>query len=131
MLKKFSEWKFLASCLLLASLIHVSTAWASPLHEAAFAGDVELVKLLVENGADVDDRDVQGVTPLILAIQAGHSDIARVLIANGADVNARPASDGGVDSTPLDVSIYLDRRAGGPHRRDQGRKRSHSSPGHK
>jgi ankyrin repeat protein len=63
--------------------------------------------MLIENGADVDDRDVHGYTPLLLAIQAGHTDIAKVLIAGGADVNARAVNDGGEDVTPLYLSIIL------------------------
>ncbi len=120
----FIKGIFVGSILFLASFVFANTVQASPLHEATFAGDVELVRLLIENGADVDDRDVQGVTPLNLAIRAGHADIARVLIANGADVNARPASDGGETVVPLDVSIYLERGVGRPHGRDRGRKGS-------
>jgi ankyrin repeat protein len=132
MMRRFNKIYFLGIFLLLASFVSVPTAVASPIHEAALAGDVELVKLLIENGADVDDRDVQGYTPLLLAIQAGHTDIAKVLIANGADVNARSASDGGDYVTPLDLSIILDRRAVGSYLRDHGaigaRRPAHSSP---
>lgn len=107
MLHKFIKTCFLGSLLFLGSLPLVEPALASPIHDAAVAGDVELVELLIENGADVDDRDVHGYTPLILAIQAGNTDIAKVLIDNGADVNARAASDGGEDVTPLYLSIIL------------------------
>jgi ankyrin repeat protein len=98
---------FLGSLLFLGSFATVETTIASPIHEAAVAGDVELVEMLIENGADVDDRDVHGYTPLLLAIQAGHTDIAKVLIAGGADVNARAVNDGGEDVTPLYLSIIL------------------------
>ena len=98
---------FLGSLLFLGSFSITGTAFASPIHEAAVAGDVELVEILIENGADVDDRDVHGYTPLLLAIQAGHTDIAKVLIAGGADVNARAVNDGGEDVTPLYLSIIL------------------------
>lgn len=101
---------FLGSLLFLGSFPTAGPAFASPIHEAAVAGDVELVEMLIENGADVDDRDVHGYTPLLLAIQSGHTDIAKVLIAGGADVNARAVNDGGEDVTPLDLSIILGHR---------------------
>jgi ankyrin repeat protein len=107
MLHEFIKTCFLGSLLFLGSFILVEPTLASPIHEAAVAGDVELVEMLIEKGADVDDRDVHGYTPLILAIQAGNTDIAKVLINNGADVNASAASDGGEDVTPLYLSIIL------------------------
>ncbi len=51
---------FLGSLLFLGSFVMAETAFASPIHEAAVAGDVELVEMLIENGADVNDRDVHG-----------------------------------------------------------------------
>lgn len=99
------------SLLLLASLALPSTGLAGPIHEAALTGDVELMEMLIDNGADVDARDVHGYTPLLLAIQEGNTDIAKTLIANGADVNARAVSDGGNDVTPLYLSIILGRGA--------------------
>jgi len=106
-MKPFNKCIF--SLLLLASLVLPATALAGPIHDAALTGDVELMEMLIANGADVDARDVHGYTPLILAIQEGYTDIAKTLIAHGADVNARAASDGGNDVTPLYLSIILGR----------------------
>jgi ankyrin repeat protein len=106
-MRELIKVNFLGSLLFLGSFATAVTAFAAPIHEAAVAGDVELVEMLIENGADVDDRDVHGYTPLLLAIQAGHTDIAKVLIAGGADVNARAVNDGGEDVTPLYLSIIL------------------------
>ncbi len=115
-----SKLKFLACLLFWATVAFAQTALASPIHDAALTGDVELVELLIANGADVDDRDVHGYTPLLLAIQEGHTDIAKVLITNGADVNTRAASDGGEDVTPLYLSIILGRRVTESLLRDHG-----------
>lgn len=95
----------------LGLLVLYSTAIASPIHDAALTGDVELVEILIANGADVDERDVSGYAPIHLAIQEGHTEVAKVLIKNGVDVNARLVGDDGRDHSPLYLSIILGRRA--------------------
>jgi pectate lyase len=61
------------------------------LHQAAHDGDIQQVKLLLSGGADVNERDKDGLggTPLHKAGEQGHRVVAELLIANGADVNAR------------------------------------------
>ena len=61
----------------------------SPLHWAAAYGFVDVVKILLEHGADVNPRNVDGITPLHLATVAGHVDVARILLEHGADVNTK------------------------------------------
>jgi ankyrin repeat protein len=72
----------------------------TPLLYAARAGDLALTRLLVENGADIELADGNGVTPLIESIlnasifrvnREGHSDhlrVAELLLDAGANVNA-------------------------------------------
>jgi ankyrin repeat protein/beta-lactamase regulating signal transducer with metallopeptidase domain len=59
------------------------------LHEAAKARDVDEVKRLIAQGADVNSEDWKRQTALHLAAEHGYIDIARILIANGSDVNAK------------------------------------------
>ena len=48
-----------------------------------------VIKVLVENGADVNSRDIAGKTPLIRFIQTGGDIvIAQLLLEHGADVSA-------------------------------------------
>lgn len=54
---------------------------------AAARGDVEAVKSLLAQGADVEASDANGVTPLIAAAYGNHVETARILIEAGADVN--------------------------------------------
>jgi len=58
------------------------------LHQAAAAGDIEQVKLLISKGADVNERDSCGKTPLHYACEKGHTEVAKMIISRGADVNA-------------------------------------------
>lgn len=55
---------------------------------AAAAGHVDVVRLLIEGGADVRAVDNEGVTALHLARANGHAEVAAALIAAGADPNA-------------------------------------------
>ncbi len=66
----------------------------SPLLQAAWEGNYELVKKLVEEGADVDFLQEGDGTALLLAIRGEKYKIARFLIENGADPNLGTKSDG-------------------------------------
>jgi ankyrin repeat protein len=54
--------------------------------EAAFNGDTAEVRAAIDNGANVDAKDENGVTALIYAATSGHLEIARLLVANGAKI---------------------------------------------
>lgn len=58
--------------------------WTS-LHEAAFAGNVDCVKMLIAAGADVNIGDIDDTTPLGIAIREGGEDdeVAEILRAAG------------------------------------------------
>jgi ankyrin repeat protein len=56
--------------------------------EAIKQGDLEEVKRLVKEGADVNAKDCFKYTTLILACCYKYFEIAHFLIDNGADINA-------------------------------------------
>ena len=58
------------------------------LHFAACLGDVDAMKMLIEDSAEVNASDEIERTALHWAAEQGHVDVAKVLIQNGADVNA-------------------------------------------
>lgn len=66
-----------------------------PLHWAAAAGSLDTARLLLEFGADVDQKSVKlELTPLHVAAREGRSLMAVLLMRNGADVHARDRSGG-------------------------------------
>ena len=80
----------------------------APLHLAAERGAVDVVQLLLSNGAIVDVTDVDGRTPLHYAAEQGsvaHAAVAQLLFASGADVNATSS----LRKTPLHMAA-----TGGP-----------------
>ena len=62
---------------------------------AAYRGDAETVKVLLDQGADVNKKKATFwdfgdlVTPLMIAVRYGHTDAVRILLDHGADVNLK------------------------------------------
>jgi len=56
----------------------------SKLLEAAYKGLTEVAKALIAAGADVNQADNDGWTPLHWAAGEGHTEVAEALIAAGA-----------------------------------------------
>jgi len=54
-------------------------------------GDYKLVKLLVENGSDINFKSPHGTCALHLAAKYGFYDIAKLLIDNGAKIDEKDA----------------------------------------
>ena len=61
---------------------------ATYLHFAAYLGDVDATKMLIEDNAEVNAVDDNEWTALHNAAWKGFVDVAKVLIEEGADVNA-------------------------------------------
>ena len=96
----------------------------TPLHFAAWKGNLEAVKLLTAKDADVNVKmkygypssaptekyqrswDINlagGKTPLYFAVESGNLEIVKLLVSKGADVNAQ--NDNGI--TPFEIAQIL------------------------
>jgi len=70
----------------------------TPLHLACFKGNIEMVKLLLEKGADINAKSRTGMTPVYLAATKGNYKIVLLLADKGANINI-PANNS--EWTPL------------------------------
>jgi ankyrin repeat protein len=64
-------------------------ALGDKIHQAAKSGDLAAVKQLLNDGADVNEKDQNGWTPLHWAAWKGNNEIVVLLLSKGADANAR------------------------------------------
>lgn len=92
---------------------------STALHRAVSFKHIDVVKQLLERGADVHATNKIGNTPLHIAAYTGAVDIAKVLLAAGADKDANLQNK--VNMSPVDYAkkvelkqIFADMAAGVP-----------------
>ena len=60
-------------------------------------GNAEIVKVLIDNGADLNSCDFYGWTPLMKAVYGGHVAAVQALVKNKAKVNIK--NNGGITAS--------------------------------
>lgn len=58
--------------------------WINALHIAVQRGHIRIVRVLLQHGVDCNQKDGEGLTPLIHSIISDHEDVMISLIQNGA-----------------------------------------------
>ncbi|GBL81153.1 Serine/threonine-protein phosphatase 6 regulatory ankyrin repeat subunit B [Araneus ventricosus] len=71
----------------------------TPLHLAVLNNTIEVVEVLIKNGALIDAKCKSGFTPLCFAAKKNDKEVVKMLIKNGANIYAR-------DGYPLFSAIY-------------------------
>ncbi len=142
-MSKFYRLGALLICAQLAFGVQVN---AAPIHDAALDGDLEQLKQLLDEGADVNEPDDagtplqwalfvgqvevvrlahganpgfathDGITALHVAAKLGRLEIARRLVAQGADVNAITAAG----KPPIHLAVLGKHAALAAYLREQG-----------
>ncbi len=77
----------------------------NPLHKAARDGDIEAAITLLSDGANVDEKNSQGLTPLHMIALNGRTDMAELLIEHGAEINQRESYTGKL--TPMAMALLM------------------------
>ncbi|MCS5711210.1 ankyrin repeat domain-containing protein [Candidatus Berkiella aquae] len=75
----------------------------TPLHWAVIFGNTEIVRLLLDNRADTEAKDITKKTPLHWAVIQKRPEIIQLLLKNGANIEAKD----NLGKTPLHRAIYL------------------------
>jgi ankyrin repeat protein len=73
----------------------------APLHMAAMLGNKEMIDLLLSNGAEINIKNPDGITPLQYAIFTERHEPVKLLIEKGADINNK----GFRGATPLHDAV--------------------------
>jgi len=87
-------------------LLLTKGATTSSIHLAAQIRDLAGVKVLLEEGVDVNAKDDKGITALHYAAQEGPKELAEFLIAKGADINGKDNND----YTPLYYAFWYENK---------------------
>src|SRR5436305_2057973 len=61
----------------------------SPLVDAAFRGDIDAVRDLIDKGADINERDSFNSTALHYAVTKRNGEMVDLLLERGADVSVK------------------------------------------
>jgi len=80
-----------ALCCLLAVKLNAASDPSANLLSAAASGQTRRAEMLLGAGANIETRDRNKRTPLMLAAQHGHAETVRLLLSKGAQDNARDA----------------------------------------
>lgn len=67
----------------------------TPMHFAAVGGHADVVKILIEHGANVEVKSRDGFTPMHSVAQGDHSKVLELLIEKGAHVDTPNTFDNG------------------------------------
>src|SRR3989338_7239600 len=94
--------------ILLAGMAITGCATVTPLGRAATRGDIKEVETLLNEGADVNEVRMPGLSPLHEAVFNDASlDIVRILLDKGADVNKKSCGDGWASSCNCSTPLYI------------------------
>lgn len=84
----------------------VNRADWTPLHYAAAGGRDDIVRLLLEKGAEIDARSPNRTTPLMIAAYEGHDSTVKLLLERGANIMLTNESG----MSPIDYAKHFDRQ---------------------
>jgi ankyrin repeat protein len=79
--------------------------WRTPLHQAVEKGDIEAIKSLLAQSADINVKGWNSETPLGTAVYRREKEIVALLLSHGADVNSAYTGSGLIGTIPLHLAL--------------------------
>lgn len=92
-------------------LILLSISACSPLHQAVTQKSLQSVQQQVKDGADINEYNSTGFTPLMLAAYHGSSAISQYLVENGAKLDLGSRNGRFTGFTALHFAVYYGHKA--------------------
>ncbi|XP_002737915.1 fibronectin type 3 and ankyrin repeat domains protein 1-like [Saccoglossus kowalevskii] len=83
-----------------------NSGWSPLMRACTLGGNTEVAKTLINAGANVNTKDNDGKTPLMIAALNGHLSLVELLIQKGADVHVKNE----FGKTAIDFAGSFDRR---------------------
>ncbi|XP_067565177.1 fibronectin type 3 and ankyrin repeat domains protein 1 [Pseudorca crassidens] len=82
------------------------SGWTPLMRVSAVSGNQEVASLLIDAGADVNMKDKDGKTPLMVAVLNNHEELVQLLLDKGADASVKNEFGKGV----LEMARVFDRK---------------------
>ncbi|XP_045295159.1 fibronectin type 3 and ankyrin repeat domains protein 1 isoform X1 [Leopardus geoffroyi] len=100
------EWMIKDGCEVDAA--DTGSGWTPLMRVSAVSGNQRVASLLIEAGADVNMKDKDGKTPLMVAVLNDHEELVQLLLDKGADASVKNEFGKGV----LEMARVFDRQVG-------------------
>ncbi|CAD7686603.1 unnamed protein product [Nyctereutes procyonoides] len=98
------EWMIKDGCEVDAA--DTGSGWTPLMRVSAVSGNQRVASLLIEAGADVNMKDKDGKTPLMVAVLNNHEELVQLLLDKGADATVKNEFGKGV----LEMARVFDRQ---------------------
>ncbi|XP_044096661.1 fibronectin type 3 and ankyrin repeat domains protein 1 isoform X2 [Neovison vison] len=86
--------------------VDTGSGWTPLMRVSAVSGNQSVASVLIDAGADVNMRDKDGKTPLMVAVLNNHEELVQLLLSKGADASVKNEFGKGV----LEMARVFDRQ---------------------
>ncbi|KAB1271757.1 Fibronectin type 3 and ankyrin repeat domains protein 1 [Camelus dromedarius] len=98
------EWMIQDGCEV--DVVDACSRWTPLMRVSAVSGNQKVASLLIDAGADVNVKDKDGKTPLMVAVLNDHEELVQLLLDKGADASVKNEFGKGV----LEMARVFDRQ---------------------